>query len=99
LFIDCNQLRPDHSIDVTLSNNVSVSLKIVYSSFLTLFLIYVIENELEVLARGAKVYLIFSTIELIVQDLWYLFIDKGEPIYDIEHAPNIVEFAGWIHES
>jgi hypothetical protein len=75
------------------------SLEIVNPSFFALFLAYIIEHKLKIFTGCAKINFVFSAIVLIIKDLGYFLVDEDVAIYDVEHAPDFIEFSQRINVS
>lgn len=99
LFINCNEFWPDNSIDISFPDDVCDSLEIIDSPFFAFFLADVIEHKLKIFTGSAKINLVFSAVVLIIKYLWYLLVDEDVAIYDVEHAPDFIEFSQRVNES
>lgn len=80
-------LGHDDSISVSFPHQVTTSLELVQSPFLTLLLsAQVVENELEVLARCPEHDLVLTAVEFVVMDLDQIVVDEDVAVDYVEHA-------------
>ncbi len=75
------------------------SLEIIDSPLFSFFLADIIEHKLKIFTGCTKINFVFSAIVLIIKDLGYFLVDEDVAIYDVEHAPDFIEFSQRVNES